>query len=282
MRDFLNRLHTGLSSLWGRDLFHRRLKLSMTLVAPFLLILVIGLFSSSRPAIQAATRLSSVVDRPQDLADLPFDYQFIGQGQITGGTADEWMIGNVSIRVGGHTEFIDDVHVGDFVVLSGRILQNQVWLADRIQSTQDRQNFFTFDSPLEQVQGGVWQIGGHSLKVDQQTELGENLQIDQILLTTFTALEDGTWVALKIMAFDKFPEGPIAIATETASPTPVVDESNGVIPGLTTQSGARGNGQTVIDKDDGEKGEGNGNEGKGKGVGNKGKGKNKGGKGKDK
>lgn len=279
MRDFLHRLHTGLLSLWGRDLFHRRLKLSITLVAPFILILVIGLFSSSRPAIQAAPRPSFIVDRPQDLANLPFDYQFIGQGQITGGTADVWMIGNVSIRVGDHTEFIGDVHVGDFVVLSGRILQNQVWLADRIQSTQDRQNFFTFDSPLEQVQESVWQIGGHSLKINQQTELGENLQIHQILLTTFNALEDGTWIALKIIAFDKFPVQPIAITTETAS-----DESNGVIPVLTTQSGARGNdaGQTVINKDDGEKGEGNGNQGKGKGVGNKGRGKDKGGKGKDK
>lgn len=286
MRSFLHQLRKSLSRLWERDLFQRRVKIGVALAIPFLLIVAISLFSGSRDATQAAARLSPVVDLPQDAADLPFDFQFIGQGQITGGTDDVWMIGNVPIRVDDNAKLIGDLHVGDFVILSGRILQDQSWLADRIQSTQDEQTYFTFNSPLERIQGSVWQIGGHSLTINQRTEMGENLQVNQILLTTFTALEDGTWVALKIVAFEKFPEQPVVVTTETLAPTPTVDEPKNVAPVIKTQSGARGNegGQTKIDKGDRGKGKDNGNGGKGKGNGNRGKGKGNGntGKGKDK
>lgn len=283
MRNLLHNLRKSLSTPWNRDLFQRRVKIGLALAVPFLLIIAISLFSGSREATRAAARLSTVINLPREAADLPFAYQFVGQGQITGGTDKVWMIGNVPVRVGDHTQIVGDLHVGDFVILSGRILQDQSWVADRIQSTQDNQAFFTFSGPLQQVQGSVWQIGGHSLTINQQTEMGENLQLNQVLLTTFTALEDGTWLALKIVAFDKFPELPVPVTAETLPPTPGADQPKNAVPVSNIQSGARGNPQSDEDnggngksKGDGDENGGNGKDkGKGNGNGGKGKGKNK-------
>jgi hypothetical protein len=245
MRDFLFRLRTGLSSLWERDLFQRRVKLGLALAAPLLLIAGINIFFGSRDTTQAASRLPLAIDRSQNAANLPFDFQFIGQGRITGGSEGVWMIGNVPIRVADHTQIVSDLHVGDFVILSGRILQDKAWLADRIQSTQGDGTFFTFNGPLEWIQKSIWQIGGHSLIINQQTHVEENLDVGQILLTTFTALENSTWVALKIAAFDKFPEQSPPVPTETTTPTPLPDQPEITIPNFTEVPASIGQPVTV-------------------------------------
>jgi hypothetical protein len=278
VRDFLFRLHTGLSSLWERELFQRRVKLGLALAAPLLLIAGINLFFGSRDTSQAASRLSLANDRAQDTANLPFDFQFIGQGRITGGSDDVWIIGNVPIRMAEHTQIVSDLHVGDFVILSGRILQDKTWLADRIQSTQEDGTFFTFNGPLEWIQKSTWQIGGHSLSINQQTQVEENLKVDQILLTTFTAPQTNTWVALKIAAFDKFPEQSTPVSTEGLTPTPVPDEPAITLPTFTEIPASIGQPVTVGNGSDQKEGDRNNNKenqgGKGKGK-SKGKGKGK-------
>ena len=196
------------------------LKLGMLLAGLLLVITVVGLVIGSGDATRAASRGLSAVNGQQDVANMPFDYQFIGQGVITGGSEEVWIIGNVPIRVAAHTQLASELHVGDFVVLTGRILRDSTWLADRIQLTREDKTYFTFNGPLEMIQESLWQIGGHSLVVNQRTEVGDNLELGQILLTTFTALEDYRWMALKIVAFDKFPAPPVTMITETLVSTP--------------------------------------------------------------
>jgi hypothetical protein len=138
------------------------------------LIAGINLISGSRDVIKAASRQSSAFDRPRGAANLPFDFQFIGQGRIAGGSDDMWMIGNVPIQVDDHTQLNNDIHPNDFVTLSGRILPNKVWLADRIELAQEGESFFTFNGPLEWVRGSSWRIGGYLLLTTLQTKLGSN------------------------------------------------------------------------------------------------------------
>jgi len=220
MQDYFLRLRTVLLRLLGRVLPQKWVKLGVVLVAPVLMISVLYLLPGSGDSTQAARSGLPAIHGPQDVANMPYDYQFIGQGQITGGSEEVWIIGNVPIRVAAQTQLASELHVGDFVVLTGRILQDKTWLADRIQLTQEDETYFTFNGPLEMIQESLWQIGGHSLVVNQQTEVGDNLELGQILLTTFTALEDYRWMALKIVAFDKFPAPPVTMITETLVSTP--------------------------------------------------------------
>jgi hypothetical protein len=167
----------------------------------------------------------------QNKANLPIEFQFIGQGRITGGSDDKWLIGNVAIQVDEHSQINTDLHPGDFVSLSGRILHNGEWLADQIGLTQEGESFFTFNGPLEWVQGADWRIGGHTLLTDAQTKIGSNLIVNDLLLATFTVLDTGGWMALEIKAFERFPlePTPIAPATPTQSPTQIPEPTKAPI-----------------------------------------------------
>jgi len=155
----------------------------------------------------------------QDGPTLRPDFQFIGQGRITGGTESTWIIGGIPINLDEHTQLMSDLHAGDFVTLTGRIVQDGTWLADRIELTQENESFFTFNGRLDWMRGSVWRIGGHSLLVNLITELGSNLGIGDTLMATFSVLENGAWLAYKIVAFDKFPPTPTPTPMPTATPT---------------------------------------------------------------
>jgi hypothetical protein len=156
----------------------------------------------------------------QDDPTLPPDFQFIGQGRITGGTESAWIIGGVPINLDGNTELMSDLHVGDFVTLTGRILQDGTWLADRIELTNANESFFTYNGRLDWIRGSVWRIGGHPLLVNLQTERDSDLGIGDTLMATFSVLESGAWLASRIVAFDKFPATPTPTATPTEAPQP--------------------------------------------------------------
>lgn len=155
----------------------------------------------------------------QDDPTLPPDFQFIGQGRITGGTESTWIIGGVPIHLDGNTELMSDLHVGDFVTLTGRILKDGTWLADRIELSNASESFFTFNGRLDWIRGRVWRIGGHPLLVNLQTERDSDLGVGDTLMATFSVLEGGAWLASRIAAFDKFPATPTPTPTPTATPT---------------------------------------------------------------
>lgn len=234
MRDFLLRVHTSGSLPWQSELYRRWTKLGGVIAIAFLSFAGINLIFGSREAAQAISGQSFGINGYQDEANLPFDFQFIGQGRITGGSDDRWMIGNVPILVGEHTQLNNELHPGDFVTLSGRILQNEEWLADRIELTQAGESFFTFNGPLEWVRGIFWRIGGHSLVINLQTKLGSNLIVNDLLLVTFTVVDNGGWLALEIKSFDRFPIEPTPIPTaisiqppsQTNAPIKTVDPAS--------------------------------------------------------
>jgi len=186
-------------------------------VAMFALIFGISTISGIWEDTQAAGRLSRSNDLSLYGSNLAFDYQFIGQGQVTGGSDGTWLIGNLPVRVDSHTQMGNDLHPGDFVSLSGRISEVYVWLADRIELAQKSESFFSYNGPLEEIGAEGWLVGGHSLLVNAQTALGENLAVGDIVLVTFTVLKSDEWLALEIKAFDRFPIEPTPVPT----PTPI-------------------------------------------------------------
>jgi hypothetical protein len=146
------------------------------------------------------------------------DFQFIGQGQIVGGSGMDWLFSGLPIELDEHTQIVGDLGAGDFVVLSGRILSNGAWLADHIERSDGKDTYFTFNGPLAAMAQGTWKVGGRLLMVDERTELGSDLALNDPVLVTFTLLEDGSWLALKVEYFDEPWIEPTPTPTVTTAP----------------------------------------------------------------
>lgn len=190
------------------------------MIAVFALIFGISTISGIQEDTRAASRLSREDDQSSDSSILAFDFQFIGQGQVTGGSDNIWLIGNIPIQVSSRTQMGKDLHPGAFVSLSGRISDDQDWLADRIELSEKGESFFSYNGPLEKIGTEGWLVGGHSLVVNPQTFIGEDLAINDIVLVTFTVLGSGKWIALEIKPFDRFPVEPTPIPSPTPIQTP--------------------------------------------------------------
>jgi hypothetical protein len=211
-----------------------------------------------------------------DGSNVPYDFQFTGQGRITAGAEEMWVIGGLPIQVDERTQLINTFHVGDFVFLSGRISDSGVWLADRIEPGKGKSSYYTFNGPLEWVRGSLWRIGGHSLLVDLGTKMGPDLASSKFLLATFTVLEGGAWQALDIKAFDPSVFAPKPTSSPTLAPTEKAHKSNPtatVMPASAEGNDGREDGSDHrVDDDDDDKDGKRDDKGKGKRD-DKGKGK---------
>ncbi len=189
-------------------------------IAGFLAMVVVGgaLAGSTDSDSKAALREAQSVSKTQGGLQGPPDFQFIGQGQIVGGAGMGWLIGGVPVELDEHTQIDGDLNVGDFVILSGRILSSENWLADHIERSDEKASFFTFNGPLVSMDSGSWKIGDRLLVVDERTELGSDLALNDPVLVTFTLQEDGSWLALKVEYFDKPWIEPTPTPTETLAP----------------------------------------------------------------
>ena len=225
MRNLVLHFRERLNLLWQAGSSRRFAKLGGVLAAAFVLIAGTSLVFGSRGDNRANASQLSGARGSESRANLPFEFQFIGQGRITGGSDDKWMIGNVAIQVDKHSQLNSELHPGDFVSLSGRILNKEGWLADQIELTPEGQSFFTFNGPLEWVRGAAWRIGGHDLLTNGQTRIGNNLMPNDLLLATFTVLDTGDWMAMEIKAFERFPLEPAPAATAAPTQTPEPTEA---------------------------------------------------------
>jgi hypothetical protein len=145
----------------------------------------------------------------------PRAYQFTGQGKILGGSGKTWIIGGLPVVVSDQTQLGSDIHPGETVSLLGHITKSGIWQAERIQPISDNESFFSFAGPLESRSPDVWRIGGISVTINGNTQIGESVQDNELVLVTFNILSDSTWLALSIGALSDTPEA----ATLPAVPT---------------------------------------------------------------
>ncbi len=90
----------------------------------------------------------------------------------------------------------------------------------------ESESFFSFAGPLEAREQNVWRVAGFSLLVNAQTQVGEAIPENELVLVTFKALSEGTWLALKIEALSALEQSrtptPTANPSPTPSPTPTI------------------------------------------------------------
>jgi hypothetical protein len=218
MSNLQNRIYTHYLALKQLLISRRWAKSGFGIVLAILVITALISAIGSQVDTQAASGPGLANDLPLDRSKLPLDFQFIGQGRITGGTEGTWIIGDIPIRVDGGSILVGDLHVGDFVTLSGRILGKEGWLADRIELAPEGASFFTFNGPLEWLKGGVWRVGGRSVTVDSETQVDTGLRLGDLVLVTFTALDDKAWLASEIKAFDPTVFEPTPTPEPTSKP----------------------------------------------------------------
>ena len=194
-------------------------------MAGILALLVVGVAMAGSASIDSKAILRDAQSMSKIRGGLfaPPDFQFIGQGQIVGGAGRTWLVSGVPIELDDRTQIVGNLRAGDFVLLSGRISKSGAWLADRIENSDGSDSFFTFNGPLVSMENGVWVIGGKPLVVDAQTELGSDLAVNDLVLATFTPLEDNSWLALKVERFDEPWIEPTPIPTATLAPEPAKD-----------------------------------------------------------
>ena len=186
-----------------------------------MLVLILGftMAGSARSAIKATSRLGQAFSKDGRSWLASPDFQFTGQGWILGGAGNTWLVSGVPIQVDQHTQIIGALNAGDSVTLSGRILDSGTWLADRIERADILQPVFTFNGLLLSIEPGGWRIGNVTLTVNEASEVDAGLAVNDPVLATFTPLESGTWLALKIEPFDKPWVEPTPIPTATPSPS---------------------------------------------------------------
>jgi hypothetical protein len=147
-------------------------------------------------------------------------YQFTGQGKLQGGSGETWIVGGVPVVVNGDTQIDGDIHPADSLSLLGHITKNGKWVAERVVPIAEQESFFSFAGPLEARDQNIWRIAGISLVVNAQTQLGEAIPDNELVLATFKVLSDGTWLALQIEALSALEQS--RTPTSTATPLPTI------------------------------------------------------------
>jgi hypothetical protein len=227
-----------------RDGESARIKPNPLLGIALLVVIVLGfaltnLFGGQVPRASALPQMEAEKD-----GSWSQNYQFVGQGAINGGTEREWLVGKVPIQIDENTQIIGDLHAGDFVNVSGRRLNDQVWIADRIESITKDQSFFIYNGSIQRVQASVWKIGGYNLILNSQTVVDRSLKLDDLALVTFFVNQDGAWIALDIRLFD--PRLIQPTPTQTPVPTPTESPPNNIL-------STKPDGPSAIQKDGREK-----------------------------
>jgi hypothetical protein len=199
-----------------------------------MLVLILGftMAGSARSDIKATSRLGQAFGKDARSLLASADFQFTGQGWILGGAGNTWLVSGVPIQVDEHTQIIGALNAGDSVTLSGRILDSGAWLADRIERADIQQPIFTFNGLLLSIEPAAYRIGSTTMMVNEASEVDAGLAVNDPVLATFTPLESGAWLALKIEPFDKpwIEPTPIPTATPTPSPATISEPQKNVSP----------------------------------------------------
>jgi hypothetical protein len=197
-----------------------RVRLGLGAVVVLILAVVgVALAKSNAPANDASQK---TIGRAIDVSLVPRKYQFIGQGQLQGGSGNTLLIGNVPVVVDSQTQFAGSIQPGESVSLSGYILANHSWLADRIEPVLATDTFFIFAGPLDSSSNSVWDVGGISVLVDKNTVIDPGLNPQDMVLVTFSVQVNGNWLASKIESLqngqDILPPTPTAAVKATVVP----------------------------------------------------------------
>ncbi len=144
-------------------------------------------------------------------------YQFTLQGQINSIAPDEWIVASVPFSVTQQTVISGSLQVGDYAVVEGHLLDGGNRIADSIVPATETITTTSFTGSVDSTGVESWVVGGVTVKVNNDTQIDNDIQVGDPVRVTFVVQEDGSWLALKIESLVEEP-------AETPTPTPTETE----------------------------------------------------------
>ncbi len=152
---------------------------------------------------------------PGQAAETPA-YQFKFEGTLASVDGSTWMVGSAPFNASLDTTITGNPMLGDDVRVEGRILSTGVWQADLVERVDVSEPTTLFTGPVQATGADAWQVGGRSLLIDDQTEVGPDIQVGDVAQVTFRAA-GGQWTALRITSLE---ESAVEAAAPSFKPIP--------------------------------------------------------------
>jgi hypothetical protein len=175
---------------------------------------------------QADTQV--VLAAGQATASHPYDvlqdpaYQFSLSGVVTSIEGATWTVNDVPFQVTSETITTGAPQFGSYVLVEGRVLEDDSRVADTVTVINDHEETSSFTGVLESMDGLVWKVSGTDILVNDQTELSDGLAVNDPVKVKFIVLADDRWLAVEIEKLDEDHEEPPAPVVETPGPSSVV------------------------------------------------------------
>ncbi len=143
-------------------------------------------------------------------------YLFVLQGELTSMEGENWVVAGVGFSVTGETEIFGTPEIGDLLLVEGRILEGNQWVADTIQPALTGDQTGAFTGVVDAIDGNTWSVGGNLFQVDAETQIDEGIEPGKTVRVAFRILEDGSWLATRIDLLEEPPDE----GTPTPTPSP--------------------------------------------------------------
>ncbi|MGQ0600268.1 MAG: DUF5666 domain-containing protein [Anaerolineales bacterium] len=127
----------------------------------------------------------------------PF-FRLIGEGKVER-LGPNWRIAGRTFQSHENTVVVGQPQVGDWVAFEARLLPQGGQILDRVVLLERAlENRFEFSGRVDAIGAGEWTIAGRAVKVDEQTEIDDNLQVGDIVEVRGGVAQDGALRAARI------------------------------------------------------------------------------------
>jgi uncharacterized protein DUF5666/FecR-like protein len=145
-------------------------------------------------------------------------FRMSGEGKVEQ-TGSVWHIAGRTFRIDSDTVFIGHPEVGDLVAFEALIVTDGSPILVRVVLLSSApENQFSFSGKVESIGDAEWTVAGHAVKVNDQTQMDDGIQVGDTVQVKGSIAEDGTLLALQIRLIDKLPfefTGVIQAITDT-------------------------------------------------------------------
>jgi hypothetical protein len=115
---------------------------------------------------------------------------------------DPWRVAGISFETRPWTIIEPGIEMGDRVRVSGRILDDGVWVAALIEELEDEEEHTVI---LVGIVDSIdpWVVNGLPLVVDENTVIVGEIEVGTLVWVEIELRPDGTWIARRIVALDE-------------------------------------------------------------------------------
>lgn len=124
--------------------------------------------------------------------------QFSFIGQVESVDATVWIVSGRTLQIDQFAEIETGLELGDSVQVAGRVAEDGIFWATRLNRTEGTGSNFRFAGILASMSNEVWVISGINVTVDANTVLYGDFAVGHSVAVEGMIVEDGTWLVTSI------------------------------------------------------------------------------------